>query len=121
MATVAIIATVMLMLSAALAQGLFGHQQSSVSIEQGLDAESAAEACADRALLALALDAAYAGSETIAVGSASCTIRPIVVIGVTTVIETEATVDGQTYRLQVDLSAIGPPPVISGWERVGSF
>ena len=114
-----VISTVLVLVSATVAQGLMGHALSSITIERKLQAKSAAEACADVALLELTLDPAYAGNESVTIGSNSCTIQAIV-SGPPTVVETEATVSGNTYRLHIELSELDPI-MISAWERVADF
>jgi type II secretory pathway pseudopilin PulG len=117
--TVVLVATILLLLSATVAQGLLGQQQGLTSLDASTDAKGAAEGCAEYALLQLKLDPAYAGNETRAIGSVSCTIRPII-SGPPTVIETEAEASGRPYRLRVELSSMDPLTVQS-WGRVSAF
>ncbi len=118
-AAVVIISTVLILISATVAQGLMGHAESSTAVAQGLEAKSAAEACAEVALLNLAEDPTYAGNESITIGSSACTIQPIA-SGTPTVVETEASVGERTYRLHVEASSLDPV-TISAWERVATF
>lgn len=60
-----------------------------------------ARSCLNDALLKLAMNPSYTGSETIAVSSWECTIQAIVTAGSNKVIKAHAAVNGATTNLQL--------------------
>jgi len=68
---------VLLMIAAALNQAGFFTRATLLEAEYKERSLALAEACADTALLRLALDPAYVGSETVTVGTSTCDIRPL--------------------------------------------
>jgi len=86
--------------------------------ESGLRAQALAEGCAEYGLLQLRLNGAYTGNENVTIDGSPCTIRPIL-LGVTTTLETEATVDNRHYRLRVQIDPA--TTTVVSWRRVVTF
>ena len=60
-----------------------------------------ANSCLDYARLKLSMDPAYAGNETVNIGSYQCTLQPIAISGSNKVIKAHAAVNGATTNLQL--------------------
>lgn len=116
--SVLVLSAVIAVIAAAAAFGLAGSQLRGVELDASSDAKALAEGCAEAALFARRNDDTYAGNETIAIGTGSCTIRPILV-GPSLVIETQATANTRVYRLRVEVDVA--TFTISNWQRVASF
>jgi len=78
-----------------------------------------ANACADTALLNLALDIDYAGNETITVASSTCTIMAIETNGDEKTIKTQAVENDRTSNLKVILDTTNF--TIVSWDEVVTF
>ncbi len=117
--TVLVVATVLLVLSAAVALGLIGHRTGSRAVDDRVTAQALAESCAEVALLKLKRANTYTGNETMTISGSTCTIHTFSSTLPTT-IETEATVNSRPYRLEVTVSSYDPFTV-TGWNRVSSF
>ena len=119
--SVAIVATVLLLVALSSSRFLIQQLSSSVGLEDHLMAKYLAEGCAEAALASLAADpAVYVGNETLTIGGQSCIIETITTVGSVTTIDTEATVSTRVYRVEVLLSSLDPM-TISSWQRVTSF
>lgn len=79
---------------------------------------SLANACANLAMLKRSQDNAYAGNETLSVGSEYCRVRPILVSG-DVIIETTASVSSSFTNIRVNLDAGNLS--VRRWREVGSF
>ncbi|MDP3697532.1 MAG: hypothetical protein Q8R55_05975 [Candidatus Taylorbacteria bacterium] len=77
-----------------------------------------AEACANLAILKRFQDNTYAGNETLAVGSESCKVRPVLTPG-DIIIETTASVSGSFSNIRVDLDPT--TLTINRWREIKSF
>lgn len=116
LASIIIISTILLVIATVSARRVQDTFLSSVEIESHLRTQHLTEACINMALLNIAIDQNYAGNEVKAIGTESCTIRPI--FG--NVVEAEASIDNRWYRLRVTLESKDPVE-IARWERVASF
>lgn len=118
--TVLVLCVVIIVLAGATAVRLSGQLTQGTAVVAVHDAERAAEACVETALQRLRTDAAYDGDETVTVGPNVCDILPIVTAGGVTTIQTEATVDGHPYRIEVELDDLETVHV-SSWSHVTAF
>ena len=116
--SVLVLGTMLLSIAAATAFSLSRTQLREQGWESGMRAQSLAEGCAEYAILQLRLDGTYAGNEEIEIQGEPCTVRPIL-LGASTTIETEATVDNRVYRLRVEVEPTDI--VIESWKRVITF
>jgi hypothetical protein len=116
--SVMIIGFMLIGLAIAATRTLVTDHAATIVIEHEDDARALAEGCADQALLKLRDNVNYTGNETVTIGSQTCTIHTILTSP--SRIQTEATVNGQPYRLQVTLSSLSPL-TISAWQRQTSF
>ena len=78
-----------------------------------------AEACIENARIKIAADAAYAGGETVAIGSESCTIMSVTTAGTIKTIKSTASVMGTTTNLQVAVD--GQSLAIISWSELATF
>lgn len=78
-----------------------------------------AGACGDIAVLKKIQDNSYAGSETLAISSDQCSIRPIPTTP-PIIIKTTATKNGAVSNIVIDLDS-STPPTVTRWREVGSF
>lgn len=116
--TVLVLSSVILMLATASAFTLVGVEQRGSEHRQSIQAQSLAEGCMETALLERRLDPGYTGNETITIDGQSCTIRPFIAgSNPPLTIQTEATKNSRTYRVQVKISDTATMTVQS-WERV---
>lgn len=60
-----------------------------------------AQGCIEYTLLKLSIDSGYAGNESVAIASSTCTIRPITTGGGQKIIQTYAIVDNKTTNLEI--------------------
>ena len=119
MSSVMILSIVLLLISSATALSTQGYAEQDVDIEQWMTAKHLAEGCANTALQRIRDTSNYAGNESVTIGLETCTIHPILT-GVTTTIQTEATVAGHPYRLEIELDNTTDLNVLS-WMHVTSF
>lgn len=117
--TVLVLCVVIILVAAATALRLANQLGSGTETRQWTDAQRLAEACAEVALQSMREDSAYAGNETVAIGADTCTVRPVLAGAVTT-IQTEATVDGHPYRIEIELDDVETVNVTS-WSHVTAF
>lgn len=118
--TVLVLCVVIILVAAATALRLASQLSSGTELRQWSDAQRLAEGCAEVALQSLRADPAYAGNENVTIGSNSCTIRPVVTAGAVTTIQTEATVSGHPYRIEIELDDVETVHVTS-WKHVTAF
>lgn len=119
--TVLVLSSVILMLATATAFTLAGVEQRDAERRLGVGAQSLAEGCMETALLKRRLDSGYAGNETVTIDGQNCTIRMFITgSNPPLTIQTEATKNGRTYRVQVKISDTRTMAVQS-WERVAVF
>ncbi len=78
-----------------------------------------AEACVETALLNLASNKAYAGNETVSIGTGTCSILPIETLGSQKIIKTSASTNSSTVNLKVTTN-IEPISIVS-WEELAGF
>jgi len=113
-----IIGLMLIGLAVAATRTLISERASTTVIEREDDARSLAEGCAEHALLKLRNNVNYTGNETVTINGQTCTVKPLLTTPYR--LQTEATVNGQPYRLQVTLSSLSPL-TISAWQRVTAF
>lgn len=114
-----IISAVLLMFALTLSSGLGNRQGSGVSIENNMMARALAEGCMEAAFLERSIDVGWGGNRTIAFGDDTCTIMPII-NGDPITIQTEATKNDSTVRLQAQVNENGEFDIVS-WQRVAEF
>ncbi len=119
--TVLVLSSVMLLLATASAFSLVGVQQRDAERRFSVAAQSLAEGCMETALLKRRLDTGYAGNETISIDGQTCTIRPFLAgSNPPLTIQTEASKQNRTYRLEVEIADTATMEVAS-WTRVTAF
>lgn len=118
-ATVLVLCIVIVIVAAATALRLAGQLGQGTETRHWNDARMLAESCMESALQSLREDDAYAGNETLVIGSDACAIRPVLT-GAMTTIQTEATVNGHPYRIQVVIDDVATVNVVS-WTHVTAF
>lgn len=119
--TVLVLSSVILMVATATAFTLAGVEQRDAERRLGFGAQSLAEGCMETALLKRRLDPSYAGNETVTIDGQTCTIRAFITAASPPLtIQTEATKNSRTYRVQVKISNTSTMAVQS-WERVSAF
>ena len=101
-------------------QGSIRESGSLVTLANKKRADSLARACMEVALFKTASSESYTGNESVSVGSAPCTIRPLLHPGSNWIIETEATFSNQVSRLRATLSNRAPANLVS-LEAVATF
>ena len=117
--SVLIVSVILALLATAAAQGLFSYQNDGILLKSHADARLLAEGCAEVALLKLRQSSSYVGGESVNIGNATCTIHAIVGSTPKT-IQTEATVAGLPYRLQIQVDDSSGFEIES-WRRVTTF
>ncbi len=117
--SVMILSIILLLISSATAISVQGYLQQDQEIEQWMIAQRLSEGCMEMVLQQLREDSTYNGNETLTIGTESCTIRPLIGGGTTT-IQTEATISGHLYRLEVELDNTTDMNILS-WKHVGAF
>lgn len=118
--TVLVLCIVIILLAAGTALRLANELGQGTDTQRWNEAQRLAEGCAETALMEIRRDPAYAGNETVSFGADTCTIRPVLLIAGITVIQTEATVDGHPYRLEIELDDADAVNVTS-WAHVTVF
>lgn len=95
--------------------------QMSMSEEHSKQALAAATSCMELALSKISDNSAYAGNETITVGTNSCTIAAVVSNGTARTIKTSSTIGGHTRRLSVYIANVTSSPLqVSTWQEVSN-
>lgn len=117
--TVLVLCIVLILVASATALRLAGQLGQGEETRDWQTARLLAEGCADTALAELQRDEGYGGNETVTIGSGTCTIRPVLTSGGVTTIQTEATVDGHPYRIEIDVNA--DTTDVSSWAHVAGF
>ena len=99
-------------------EGFFGRSHV-LDAEEKTKSRALAEACIRVGLLKLAVNPAYTGSETIAVGGDSCDIRPVAILGGAYRIETQ----GVSRDAYTNIRIFAGPALfsISSWEELAAF
>lgn len=115
--SILILGAVLLSATLTISNSLIENSAQQSSHENKTQAEALANACLEHAINALALDAAYAGNETVTLGTLSCAVLPIQVQGSTYTLSGRATVSNQTVTMAATLSARAPP-TISSWQEI---
>lgn len=121
----AILISVLILSSIMLGAIIFGSQSfrnetdAATALLNKKTAEAVATSCMEEALYRFGNNPSYVGNETLVIGSASCTIRPIL-SGSAWTLETEASAFGVNGRLRVILSSRFPPTITS-WESLAHF
>ncbi len=119
--TVLVVGAIVLVVGVGIATRSMIEGNMSADTEQSNEALSLATSCMETALFTLSNNAAYAGNETVSIGSQSCIIQPVANLGGNLrTVKTSATVNGHTRRLQVDVSNVNPPLHISAWQEISS-
>ncbi|GEM_PF-2731832 len=118
--TVLVLSVILLRLVVASSTAFIQIEQRSIASRNKKVAEAGAAACMEHAMNALGRNSSYAGGEVYAGAVTPCTVHPVEVGAGTWVLKSEATVGTQTVRLQVTLSALVPPHIVS-WQEVASF
>ena len=120
--TAIVLTVVLLLIATTLNLSGFFTRSSAMSAEYKERSASAAEACADRAMLKLAGNPAYAGGETISLGTDSCEIRPILPdspsAGKTT-IETRAVFNESATNLRIVI--VNSDKSVISWDEIENF
>ena|SRR3989338_4272723 len=122
----ALIISVLILSSIMLSAIIFGSQSfrnetdAATALLNKKAAEAAATSCMEEALYRLGSNAAYAGNESLVIGSTQCAVRPILSGGGAWTLETEAVAFGTNGRLRVVLSSRFPL-VITSWESLARF
>jgi hypothetical protein len=92
------------------------------SVAQSAQAYELAQTCAERSLLSLRKDPAYAGSETFTLTGGTCTVQSI---GGTGNANRTVCVEGHSAdivrRLEIGVARLYPSVRIASWEEVPSF
>ena len=117
--TVLVFCVVIILTAAATSLRLANQLGQGTEARQREDAQRLAEGCAETALQSLREDPAYAGNESIAIGTETWAVRPVL-SGAVTTIQTEATVDGHPYRIKIELDDLETVHVTS-WSHVVDF
>jgi hypothetical protein len=97
---------------------------SNFGFNQSQRADFLASACVEQALDLLRLDAGYAGNETVAIGSDSCQILPVVQNDSVYTIQAQSSIEGTLRRVEIFAQrAEGPPAFmqINAWQAKGDF
>ncbi len=82
-----------------------------------VQARSAAFSCADIAMLRLKQNSGYTGNENISVDKVICDIDPVTAVGDARTVYAQATVNGLTSRIKVEVADINEF-FISSWSEV---
>jgi hypothetical protein len=102
-------------------QAVSGSKANSASYASD-KAQILAESCVEYALTELQRSVSYSGSESIQIGDDSCDILSVGGTGNSDrLIQTQSTVLGYTYRLEVLVALIDPAVVITSFEPVINF
>lgn len=95
-----------------------GASQTSNAFERSQKAKALANACAEHALNELRLSLSYTGNETYTFSGLSCQILPVQGSGNTNrAVQTSATVDDMTQKVQVDIAQIQPTISLTSWQE----
>lgn len=99
-----------------------GAEHTGLAVQDSLQAYEHAQTCAERGLLALRSNLAYAGRERVEFDNGSCTIDSVAGAGND---DRVLCVTGQRFdtvrRLQIQVDLVHPKTVITAWEEVDSF
>ncbi|MDD5623443.1 MAG: hypothetical protein PHI23_01895 [Candidatus Peribacteraceae bacterium] len=99
-----------------------GVQRSGYTIQQSSQALVYAQSCAERALLTLREDSAYAGMEDITFSGGSCSILRVGGSGnENRSLCTEGAVGNTTRRLEIILKRLLPSTQVYSWQEVDVF
>ncbi len=113
---IAISTTITLLLVSGAAEG------SAYTLGQSMQAVENAQTCVERALQSLRTDLTYAGSETVALSSGNCVIRPVGGSGNEDRQICVQGIVGNTLRqFEVRVAAVYPQLRIASWLEVTSF
>jgi len=120
--TVLIIGALLLVMGIGIATRTMIAQNITLDQEQSTQALSLATSCAEYALVKLSESHMYTGNETVFFGTESCILLPIEIpdpLGRT--IKAQASYQGYTKRVLVQITSIHPPLEIGSWQEVSSF
>lgn len=93
-----------------LSQGSQAHRESN-------QAKSLANACADIALQQIRNSTPFTGTNTISISGNNCTYTVTSGAGEARTVTANATINGTTRRVTVQISAINPSIVVSSWQE----
>ncbi len=120
--SILIISAVLLLI--ALSSGQLGTGWTKMMIQKIQAAKSGylAQSCAEEALMKIAENPAYAGSETVNLNGKTCQILAIENLGGQgRRIKTVSNADNQTKRVKIEISQISPKITVSLWQEVSAF
>jgi hypothetical protein len=99
-----------------------GQNRSSLAIQEGANARFLADSCAQEVLEQLIQDDTYAGSEILDFDNGTCTVAAVSGSGQSNrTVQVTGVSGSSTKRVQVIVTTVGPPMVISSWQEVSSF
>lgn len=99
-----------------------GQNRTSLAIQEGANARFVADSCAQEVLEQLIQDDTYTGSESVNFDNGTCTIDAVGGTGQSNrTVQVTAVSGGSTKRVEVVITTVGPPMVISSWQEVSSF
>lgn len=91
-------------------------------LQNNKTAKTMANSCVEIALENLKTNLTYAGSENVVIAGETCTILPITGSGNTNrTIQTQATVENATVKIEVFVNTVNPLTDIQYWEEVADF
>ncbi len=99
-----------------------GSNRTALATQQGMNAREVANSCAQEVLEQLIQDTAYAGGEELVFENGTCTVAAVGGSGdVNRTVQVTGVSGDATRRMEVVVTTVGPPMVISSWQEVSSF
>ena len=98
-----------------------GSSRTSFALEQSFQAKALANACAEEALIQIRNSTPFSGTDTIALGTGSCTYTVTQLVGQNRNINSSGTVGSIISKLQINIDTITPSINISSWQFVADF
>lgn len=99
-----------------------GSNRTALATQQGMNAREVAQTCAQEVLEQLIQDTAYAGGEELVFENGTCTVSAVGGSGdVNRTVRVTAVSGESTRRMEVIVTTVGPPMVISSWQEVSVF
>lgn len=93
----------------------------SFSLEQSHQAQGLATACAESALQAIWANESTTGTQTLTLGSGTCTYTITNLGGEQRKITASGTVQTVTRKVQLSISALNPTITVSSWQEIADF
>ncbi|MBI4138535.1 hypothetical protein HY479_00085 [Candidatus Uhrbacteria bacterium] len=116
-----IISAIMVVVAAGLLVRAAGGGKIVVASDTRDRAASAAQACAEMALIRLKDNDLYSGNEILDVNGDTCAILPITGSGSSRTVQTTSTVSGYSRKIRIQITTINPTMQIGSWEDVADF